>query len=338
MKTKMLALGILTLVTSSFLATSVNAAEVVGTQSYEISWTKEPGALGYEIYFGQTDTHRKDTAVAGLAHNSERLTLNYLKPCTQYSYNVQASLSGNSRKWLWRDDVRFVTGGDCGPKKMTNAPGVTLVSDVVTTTEKTGKNSSTINWSKKPGASGYTVYYRNETSNKYDSAVKVPAEGSTLTIKELTPGMNYYYQVCARVENKDQCYGEKMLQQKTGVKPVLGTSTTNTYGTPKAALAPKKILGASDRMGLRVSNETRTCDMNKKVTLNWGTTGSSISKFHVVYGKRDGQWDHSVRDLPDQARNLTVGYLDSCATYWFEVWAVNTSGSITRMNPRVTTL
>ena len=336
MRAQTFAVAVLTLVTTSLLASPANAADVVGDQSHEISWTKEPGGLGYQVYYGQTNTGVKDSSVAGLAQNSERLMLNHLKPCTQYTYNVLASLSGNSRKWLWKDDPTFVTGGDCGPKKLTNAPGVTLVSDVVTTKDKTGKNSSTIGWSKKAGASGYTVYYRNETSKRYDSAVKVPAEGSSLTINQLTPGMNYYYQVCATLDNKEQCYGEKMLQQKSGVKPVLGAKTTTPFNpvkAPQKAPSSKKVLGVAETERAT----PKTCDNNKKVTLNWGPDNNTVTKYHVVYGTKDKVWQYAVRDLSDQSRSLTVGALNSCTRYWFEVWAVSGDGKVTVTNPRVNT-
>lgn len=309
-----------------FVTTSAKAAEVVGSESYEVSWQGIPGSdkgEAYQVYYGQVDGNRQgNTVFNGLTSNSRDVRLNNLKPCTAYSWSLKSRHAGS---WTWvLRDRRFTTGGNCGQYRQPSTVGSTLVQEVNNRTGTTGQySSSTINWSQVPGAAEYHIYYRPASSAGYVHSLKVPSNATRVTINYLTPGVTYYYRIAAVVNGNEQWLQEKMLQQASGVKPVLGTTTKKVSTSIQGYSG---ILG--DYNGGQVMGKN-TCTTDNKARISFKVpSGIDVSKIHVLYGTEPGKYAHAIRNLESKAREVTIGSLNTCQTYYYQIAVVASNGRV----------
>ena len=181
---QVVAIIVLVLISGLTVAKNALAADIVGNESYDISWHGISDALQFQLFMGQADQNRKDTVIIdGLDNRSRSLTINYLKPCTTYVWNLFAN-KGSMWKWVWESDQSFTTGGTCPNGKNMSQPTAKIV----------GTSSATATWTPIDGADHYNVYYRTASDSSYTSALTVPADGSSVMINYLGSGA-YYYKV-----------------------------------------------------------------------------------------------------------------------------------------------
>ncbi len=307
------------------LAVDVNQ---VGNQSYTISWYGIPASDNgdhYQVFFGQANTGLKDSAIA-LDGGSRTVTLNNLKPCTSYKWDLYSGNSGTWRKVIF--DRWFTTDGSCsGPSPMP-AMGNSMVTTVGQQTWTTGKTgSSTIGWSTIPSATEYHVYYRPSSSSTYIHSVVVPSNGNSITINYLTPGVQYFYRVAGVVNGVEVWLPEKTLQLPTGQKPVLGAYSGNMQPRSSSNEGGRNgILGVNDVMS-NTAGATNTCTDTGWASISIRTPdGVSVDRVHVLYSSSSNNYRHALRDLSQSAHEVTISNLSTCKTYYYQVEVMGQDG------------
>ena len=181
------------------------ASDVVGTESYELSWDASNEASVMHLYFGQADQNKKDTTVNDLPRNSRGLTLSYLKPCTSYRWNLLTQKSGQWG-WQWGEDKFFTTDGVCAKPDLAGsvktATGVTVM--------PVGNASATVTINPRDGgAQAYHIYYKEAGSASYTYALRVPQDARMVTIDYLNPAVHYVYKVTAIVNGEEVWYSNE---------------------------------------------------------------------------------------------------------------------------------
>lgn len=182
-------------------------AAVVGNETYDVSWYGLPvsdnGNDGYQLFYKQVGT-MVDNTVGSIPSQARSMTLRHLKPCTTYEWSLK---SGRNGVWNWVVRGRsFTTGGVCeksqppGSMTPTGGPAKSL-----------GNESARATWGPVNGARYYIVYYRLATNSRFTYAVRVPAEGTSITINHLGPG-SYFYRVSALVGNQEVWLPEQRLK------------------------------------------------------------------------------------------------------------------------------
>jgi hypothetical protein len=320
----MFALALSLVSASKAYAVDVN---LVGNESYTVSWQGLPaGDTGdrYQLLFGQANTGRKDSGLS-LESRSRTVTLHNLKPCTTYAWDLYSGKAGRYSKVL--SNNMFTTGGVCASPVPATTYGNSMVSNVVEKTQVSGtkSGSSTIGWSSRPNVKEYHVYYRSAADAKYVHAVTVPGTGTSVTINYLQPGVTYYYRVAAVVDGKEQWYPEKQLQTATGEKPVLGVTTQPQYSGVGGSTGYQGILGTTDPTVGRQVGTVCSTDGKANVSIRH-PQGVSVEKVHVFFGTGSNNYQHAVRDLSPSAREVTIGHLDTCRNYVFQVLVIGKDG------------
>lgn len=318
--------------------TRIQAATVVGNESYTISWHGTKDAEKYIVWYGQADTRTKDSTISPdeLRSDSRMVRLNYLKPCTTYMWNVQG-LRGGQWSWLWSSDQFFTTGGTCPDTKVNTGSQVTTATGVKATIA--GNSSAVITWTPVNGAQKYNVYYKLCTDAKYNHAVQVPDKGSSVTLNYLNPAQRYCYRIAAVVGGKEMWMPEKEIQLVSPVttKPVLGVQTYKPSPLSTGMRAPQlAYTGSTGGTTPSMINQwtqvrSHTGNMWKAPTsavtgkVNWSAWVASDNKFasarqFEVYYKECGAtaWQNGVI-TPGNARELTLQYLKTGVGYCYKV-------------------
>lgn len=265
-----------------------------GNESYEVNWRGTPAADRYQLWYGQTDTNRKDSTIyEGLDFRSQGVTIHNLKPCTQYSWNLLALRSGKWA-WSWASDQTFTTGGVC-PTPESGAVGTMLTTATGKKVTVTGTASAVATWSVVDGASQYNIYYRTAADTGYPHSAVVGPKTTSYTINYLNPAVKYFYKVCAVAGRKEVCGSEKVLYAPKA--PVLGEKTS------RRSSSKNKVLGAQV-----VGNET--------YEINWRGTAAADA-YQVHYGQTDkGVKDSTIFEgLDFRSRSVTLYKLKPCTQY-----------------------
>lgn len=175
---------------------------VVGVESKEICWHGIKDADKYQVYFGQSSTGNKDTGIyAGLDNRSKCVKLSYLKPCTEYIWNLNR-LDGGKWTWQWESDQRFSTGGKCD----------TL--EAIPTSTIVGNGKGMVTWNVADGATKYYIYYRPAGDANWSHSVEVGPNATNYTINYLDTNRSYNYRVAALVNGKLLWQNERNLMMK----------------------------------------------------------------------------------------------------------------------------
>ena len=287
-----------------------DSSQIIGHESHEVSWHGMPASDHgdkYQLFFGQADGNKEAYSVyEGLDDRSNSVRLNHLKPCTQYSWSLK-SRRANNWSWIIRDR-RFTTGGTCDAPTVVQSAGASMVNTV--SKQKTGDatfGTSTISWSALKDATSYFVYYGQKKGGPYEHSVKIPGTGTSAVIGSLKSGETYYYRVAAEVGGQLHWYSEKMLQTTSGEKPVLGVRTGGD------ALAMTRM---------------RTCSATGHANVSIRAPGGvTVAKVHVYFGGSKN-YMHALRDLEPTVREVRIGSLDTCSTYYYQVAIVGNDGRV----------
>ncbi len=198
----------------SFAAQAVSVGKVKSItlvsktpNSVKIKWSKVKNATGYQVAFYNKATKK---------WVSEKITtsLNYtdtgLNELTTYYYKVRARVKKNGK----------VTYGSYSPKltvQTTEAPIVVGRVETPTVSARTD-TSLTLKWPKVANATGYRVYFYNESRRAWVDEKTVT--GVTYTDTALTPGYEYSYRVRAFVKKNGKItYGKYSSTLKAQTLP-----------------------------------------------------------------------------------------------------------------------
>ena len=144
----------------------------VYTKKVSLRWEASELAEGYKVFCYSAD----DVLLYTKNTSSEEIVLNKLNPATIYHVCVRTYVRRNGTT---------VLGAPSGIKKITTVPERIKKVRV----KKRTKNSVTITWSKKSGASAYRIYLYRPSRHKY---VKVAGrKGNTCTIRGLKKNTTY---------------------------------------------------------------------------------------------------------------------------------------------------
>ena len=329
---KQLAL-VLVLISGLTMAKSVVAADVVGEESYTVSWTRTADTEKYQVYFDQNDANGKNNTVSDLDGRSGEITLSSLKACTTYRWNVKGYRRGRW-DWLQENDQFFTTGGLCPKVVPTSTSGTAKI---------VGNASAVVTWTPIDGADYYNVYYRAGNDTSYTGGIRVPAEGTSVTINYLGGG-TYYYKVSGMVNGKEVWLPEKVLKGNTASQPVLGAVSNKTpvksapqmlkKQTPVKQVKPVTKSGktslapSNSRIGGTVAGATTAMSGSSKqgiAQVLWTNPGGA-AKYHVYFWSATND-QHAIRDLSSEANQVAISYLNTSRTYWYRVQVVKNDGT-----------
>lgn len=190
------------------------ASEPAGWGKATVSWQQASGAVKYRIYYRESGEKSFTHAAQGIPPEAREYTINYLKSGVSYHYQVVA-VSGDGSEF-WKSSLgSFWSGGNARVWIPANAQaaarGMTRQTSM-SVSSTAGKNWATASWPWQPRAEYYNVYYRESGEKTFTHAVPhVPANGTSVTIAALKPGVGYYYNVAAYYDGMEHWLGQKTL-------------------------------------------------------------------------------------------------------------------------------
>jgi uncharacterized protein YjdB len=153
------------------------------TKSIKLSWTKQNGVDGYEIYRFNPDTRKYVKVATTSKPYKNTYTDKSKKAATTYKYKVRAYTKINGKK------VYSAYSSILQTSTKTSTPSLSL---------SALSKSAKINWEQVDGATGYEVYMSTSKSSGY-SLVKTISKGKTTSYKKnsLIKKKKYYFKIKA---------------------------------------------------------------------------------------------------------------------------------------------
>jgi hypothetical protein len=168
-------------ITGTMGAVTGLVAQSQSTKWINLSWSKQSGVSGYEIYRYNTKTKKYAKIGTNKNENSTTYKNKSLSTATTYKYKVRAYTTVNG-KTIYGEYSSILTTG----------------TPTATPTLKTTAASKSVKlaWGKVTGASGYEIYMSTSKSGEY-SLVKTITKGKTVsyTQKSLTKKQTYYFKI-----------------------------------------------------------------------------------------------------------------------------------------------
>ncbi len=218
-------------------------------------------------------------------------------------------------------------------KEMTNHLGKKVVVN--------GTTKATAYWTPVDSASSYHVYFKICGSSNYEGSVRVGDKGSKIEIGYLNAAKRYCYQAVPLISGKERW--EKAPEKKLySPQPVLGATTINsnsqTYTNPdydrSLAMNKPEIAYEKPRRG-QVGIDPIVDPTNDvppgvppqtSAVARWNNDyKSQTNKIHVYYWTNQSD-KHAVRNLPGNANEVMINYLNPTARYSYSVQAVLHNG------------
>jgi hypothetical protein len=163
---------------------NLTSAVSTGYNSIKLSWVKQVGVSGYEIWraTSSTGTYTKITTLAA----------------STISYTNTGLTTGKGNYYRIRGYYKNTTGAIVYSGLSTAAKGAIPKLSTPTLTLTSGVDQLKLTWKAIPGANGYRIYKKTSATSAYYS-VKTIAGGSvtTWTNTGLTTGKTYYYKIVA---------------------------------------------------------------------------------------------------------------------------------------------
>ena len=267
----------------------------------KLSWTKQEGVTGYQIYQYNSKT-KKYVKVKTVSSKYNYAYIKSLKNGSTYKFKVKAYLKASKTLYGSYSSV------------------VSVKVAVPTPTVKTSVTYNTVklSWNKVNGATGYRIYKYDAKSKKWVTAVKSTTKTS-YTFKNLTTGTEYSYRVKAYQKVSKSTYWSsyktvkatpalsKPASFKEGVSSL--NSLTFTWG---------KVAGATGYKVYRYNADTK----------KWVTLKNASSATFTDTGLNPAtQYSYRVKAF----RKVGSGYVYSpySSTFRTSTEAVNSMGSIT---------
>ncbi len=194
--------------------------------SITLNWDKVPGATGYRVYVKSGSSWKALKTTTARKYTAEDLSSG-----TAYTFAIK-SYSKASGKTVWASKYSTV--------KATTQLGVTTSLKSTTT-----NNSATLNWTAVNGATGYRVFVKNNTTGKWDIAVRTTGKKTTATVENLEPGKKYTFAVRAYLNNGSIVWAPKYKSINTVTKPGVTDKVTSTSTENSVTLNWNKVPGAT---------------------------------------------------------------------------------------------
>lgn len=188
-------------------------------------------------------------------------------------YNL--AYSSSTRTSIGRYSVNVTFMGDySGSKTLYFTIGPKSISSVKTTLY--GYDDVKVSWSKVSGATGYKVYYKENTSTTWLSKTTT---GGSVKLANLSDGVKYDIKVVAyKLKDGYKCYNEGKLTSIYTLKKVTGVKAAKS-GT-KLKVSWKNISGET---GYQISKSTKKSGTN--IVTTYKTTSGKSKIISVVKGK-----------------------------------------------------
>lgn len=208
----------------NFEMTDFSYADLKPT-SVKFSWGAIDGVDGYIVRNVKTDT-----IIGYFDTNVTEFTYSDLESAMAHEFEVCAYVETDGGKvYSIPARVSFYTR----PEKVTGfkASGLTT-------------NTITLKWNSQPNVKGYKIYKYNSDTAKYEYVGKTT--GTSYTVKKLTAGRTYLFQVAAYFQMNGNDYGgEKSATVKMVTRPKNTTIKKLTTGSKKANLTWSRVSGAN---------------------------------------------------------------------------------------------
>ena len=169
--------------------------------SIKLTWTKQSGVEGYEIY----DTVQKKIVATVKGADKNSVTLSKLTAGKAYSYKIRAYKTIGSTKFY---------GAYSAVLKTSTLPATPAISAV---TSPKAKNL-TVKWGKVASATGYEIQYSTDKTFKKSVTTKAVSKNATVsaTYSGLVAGKTYY----VRIRTYKTIDGAKVYSPYTAAKSV----------------------------------------------------------------------------------------------------------------------
>lgn len=170
----------------------------------KVSWTKVKGANVYKVYRstsqkGKYKLVKKYTSGSKVSYSDTKAKFG-----KTYYYKVKAY-----RKTKVKNKTKVIYGTSSAALK-----GKRVLGKVTMKSAKASSNTSAkVTWKKVTGAQGYKVYKSTEKDGTYQYAGKVKGKTS-LTVKKLRSGVQYYFKVKAYRKSNGKVYYGKVSEGK----------------------------------------------------------------------------------------------------------------------------
>ena len=287
-------------VTPSVGKTTGLKAAAYNYNTVKLSWTKQEGVSGYQIYQYNSKT-KKYTKVKTVSSKYNYAYIKSLKNGSTYKFKVRAYLKGSKTLYGSYSSV------------------VSVKAAVPTPAVKTSVTYNTVklSWDKVKDASGYRIYKYDAKTKKWVTAVKATTKTS-YTFKSLTTGTEYSYRVMAYQKVSKNTYWSSYKTVKA--TPVLAKPASFKEGVSSLnslTFTWGKVAGATGYKVYRYNFDTK-----KWVTLK----NASSATFTDTNLNPATQYSYRVKAF----KKVSGGYVYSpySSTFRTSTEAVNAMGSV----------
>lgn len=163
-----------------------------------------------------------------------------------------------------------------------------------------GAGQVTINWQRyNTDVTGYTIRY-GTAPGKYQYGTDNIGNKATYTVKQLTPGVRYYFRL----------YPYRNWQLSDPASPEF---------SDVALATPKTVIGTSGPYGQRQLRAMQG-PAKGQVTLSWLRLNPDVDTYHIIYGLQPGVYIYGAQNVgAANVNGYTINGLTSGVRYYFAV-------------------
>lgn len=249
-----------------------------------ISWSAVKGAQGYIVYLYDNNSGKykryKNSGTTDCAVTDLKRGETYRFKVAAYTGNtLKPTIHTMSKEYSVTTKLAEASSG-----KLLPAPEITYTS--------TSRKEITLKWSKVEGADKYGVFIYNDKTGTYQvyDFYKKSAAGSKITIKDLTPGVQYKIRVAALVKTTDD------YEIQTLTKDIILTTNLS---------APKNVVGYENGSG--------------ELTLAWLPVDRAVAYRVWYFSEKKGEYT-KLKDV--KTTSCKIKGLKTYNKYLFKVSAI----------------
>ncbi|MBR3948780.1 MAG: fibronectin type III domain-containing protein, partial [Clostridia bacterium] len=266
----------------------------------KLSWTKQSGVTGYQIYQYNSKT-KKYVKVKTVSSKYNYAYIKSLKNGSTYKFKVRAYLKGSKTLYGSYSSV------------------VSVKVAVPTPTVKTSVtyNTAKLSWSKVKDADGYRIYKYDSAKKKWVTAVKSTTKTS-YTFKSLKTGTTYSYRVKAYQKTSKNTYWSSYKTVKA--TPTLSKPTSFKEGVSSLSSLTftwGKVSGATGYKVYRYNFDTKKWETLKN---------ASAASYTDTNLKAATQYSYRVKAYKKVSGGYTYSPVSS--TFRTSTESVNSMGNI----------
>lgn len=159
----------------------VNLKASQTTKQIKLSWTKQNGVSGYEIYRYNKSTKKYEKIATNTKASKNSYTDKSKEAGSTYQYKVRAYVNVKKKKTYGSYSSVLKTATKTSTPKLTGTPQ---------------SKKAKLSWEKVEGATGYEIYMSTKKSSGY-SKIKTISKGKTVsyTKKGLKKNKKYYFKI-----------------------------------------------------------------------------------------------------------------------------------------------